>query len=351
MAGTDGTPTDRVAALAPLLEDPLRFEVFEAMRRIEAAHPHLPRLGKASRASDDPVRLRQEASLSFAPTSITECTREEGEPIILTQLFFGLWGPQGAMPTHLTDYARGRVRNAKDPALVRFADLFTHRMLELLYRTWADARPVCHLDRPDDDRYSAWMGALVGFGTSAAQGRSALPDAIPLFFANRFAIATRNAEGLRACIEKYFGLRCSVEQWVPAWMSLTPDSYSRLGHRGQGSRLGEGAVLGENVWSVQHRFRVVLGPTTLKRLKRFLPGEGTLRRLTALVDAYAGPEFDWELQILLVPSEVPPLQLGKEALLGWTTWLPQQGRTHNVGDYTINAARLQAEHASVAAVA
>lgn len=349
MAGEDRSSSRRLEVLDRLAKAPMRFEIFEALRWLEAAHPGHPRLGVATRLVDDPVRLRQEPSLAFAPTSVTRLERPEGGPVILTQLFFGLFGPNGPLPTHLTDYARGRLRNAKDPALARFADLFSHRMLELLYRVWANARPVCHLDRPDDQSYTRWLGALLGFGTEGSLQRGLLPDSVPLFFGGRFAMSTRNAEGLKACVEKYFGLRTSVEQWVPAWISLTPDGYMRLGHPGQGSRLGEGTVLGEHVWSCQHRFRVVLGPTTLKRFKRFLPGQESLRRLVDLVNAYAGLEFDWELQVLLRATEVPVLQLGHEARLGLTTWLPQADRQVEVDDYRINAGRLQAEHRMAAA--
>ncbi|UCE31921.1 MAG: type VI secretion system baseplate subunit TssG, partial [Burkholderiales bacterium] len=66
MAAENRTATDRLSAsgwTARLLEAPWAFDFFQALRRIEAAHPELPRLGEAQRPRDEPVRMGQEPSL------------------------------------------------------------------------------------------------------------------------------------------------------------------------------------------------------------------------------------------------------------------------------------------------
>ncbi|MBN9253008.1 MAG: type VI secretion system baseplate subunit TssG, partial [Mesorhizobium sp.] len=35
-------------------------------------------------------------------------------------------------------------------------------MMSLFYRSWADAQPTVQLDRPEEDRFQLYMGALVG---------------------------------------------------------------------------------------------------------------------------------------------------------------------------------------------
>ena len=62
---------------------------------------------------------------------------------------FGLLGPNGPLPLHLTEYARERLRHAGDPTLSRFLDLFHHRFLALFYRAWAQAQPTVNHDRPE----------------------------------------------------------------------------------------------------------------------------------------------------------------------------------------------------------
>ena len=43
--------------------------------------------------------------------------------------FLGLLGPQGALPLHLTNYAHYRQQHTNDTTLVRFLDVFHHRVL------------------------------------------------------------------------------------------------------------------------------------------------------------------------------------------------------------------------------
>ena len=90
-------------------------------------------------AGDDPVRFGQLPSLAFAPSTIAQFVpASDGRPPRLLELFFGLLGPNGPLPLHLTDYARERMTRWHDPTLVRFLDVFHHRMLSLLLSSVGD---------------------------------------------------------------------------------------------------------------------------------------------------------------------------------------------------------------------
>ena len=54
--------------LATLTKAPYRVDFYQALRRIESAHPHLPRLGEALRPVDEPVRLGQPCRPAVAAT-------------------------------------------------------------------------------------------------------------------------------------------------------------------------------------------------------------------------------------------------------------------------------------------
>src|SRR3954469_15792230 len=54
-----------------LAAEPFRFDFFQAMRRLETLFADKPRFGKALRPKDEPVRLAQEPSLSFAPAALS----------------------------------------------------------------------------------------------------------------------------------------------------------------------------------------------------------------------------------------------------------------------------------------
>jgi len=68
-----------------LKKRPYDFDLFFALRMLQARHPSLPRLGKASRPQFEAIRLGQDPSLAFAPATIAEVlTGQKGQPDRLT---------------------------------------------------------------------------------------------------------------------------------------------------------------------------------------------------------------------------------------------------------------------------
>ena len=136
-----------------------------------------PRWGAALRPVDEPVRLGQDPDLSFAPAPLASFELgQDGAPPRLQVRLFGLLGPNGPLPIHLTEYARERLRHAGDPTLSRFLDLFHHRFLALFYRAWAQAQPHVNRDRPKDDRFTDYVGAFIGMSPASFRDRDTLPD-------------------------------------------------------------------------------------------------------------------------------------------------------------------------------
>jgi type VI secretion system protein ImpH len=323
-----------------LAERAVEFGFFEAVRWIEAAFPEKPRIGTSAHASQDPVRFGQDPSLVFAPTEIASFTPGgDGRPPRLAGYFFGLLGPNGPLPLHLTEYARERLRNAGDPTFARFLDLFHHRMLSLFYRAWAIHEPTVSFSRPGDDRYAAYVGALFGLGMPSLRGRDAFPDLARLHFAGIFSAQTRHAAGLRAVLQGFFGMPVAIREFVGAWLELPRDQRWRLGESPRTGTLGRTAAAGARVWDCQHKFRIVFGPLALADYRRLLPGGDSLRRLLPLVRFYAGDELLWDVSLILRGDEVPAPCLGREGRLGWTTWLPARGAGRDRADLRLNPHR------------
>ena len=308
---------------------PHAYNFNRVMRELEALHRDRPRFGRSVRPAQDPIRLGQEPSVDFAPAMLAAWVRgEEGRVDRLLVHFFGLFGPDGPLPLHLTEYARDRARNERDPTLARFADLFHHRALSLLYRAWADSRPTVAFDRPEDDRFATYTGALAGYGSAALRDRDAMPDLTKLHFAGLFAGQTRHAEGLAAILSYFFTTPVRVESFVGAWLTLPPQDHTRLAEP-QNARLGGGALLGGRVWSRQHKFLLVFGPLTLAEYEHLLPGGPSFHKLVPIVRNYVGDTLSWDVRFVLRRKEVPDTRLGHYGRLGWTTWLkPRRARTH-----------------------
>jgi type VI secretion system protein ImpH len=334
MAEPHRSPVDPVALAQALAREPHRFHPWHALRLFECAHPARPRLGRSVRVQDDPVRLGQEPALTFAPAAVAACTMDGVGPPRVAMAFFGVFGPNGPLPLHLTEYARDRMRNAADPTFSRFADVFHHRMLCLLYRAWASGQPALSFDRPDDDTYGRWIGAVAGYGTPGLLGRDALPDAFRRHHAGRLAGASRSPEALRDMITDFFRVPARIEEFVPQWLPLPPELLSRLG--GASATLGVTATAGTRVHDVQGRFRIVLGPVGLEDFQRFLPGRDSVTRLLALVRSFLHDELAWDVQVVLRRDAVPATRLSATARLGWTTWLSSGPARHDASEYCID---------------
>jgi type VI secretion system protein ImpH len=326
VAGSAGQSQDSVAALEALAARPTRFTLFAALRLLEAAHREGPRLAESRKAQDDAVRLAQPAHLFFAPCDVSAFAAEEGGKPRLRQYSFGMLGPNGALPLHLTEHAHERERQHDDPTFTDFINTFQHRLISLFYRAWANADPSVNFDRPNADRFVGYVGALLGIAPESSRGRDAVVDFAKLSRCGQFAPQGRSAEGLEAVLADYFELPVRIEPFVGTWLKIPPEAYCRLGGERDYALLGSGATLGQASWQCQHKFEIVVGPLHLQEFSDFLPGSRALRELRALVQLYTNDEWAWQLRLLLRDVEVPPVTLGVQGRLGWTTWLSNTRR-------------------------
>ena len=70
--------------------------------------------------------------------------------------------------------------------------------------------------------------------------------------------------------------------------------------------------------------------------ERLLPSGPSFRRLRDCVRQYAGEQYSWDVQLVLLKEEVPPSRLGRFGRLGWTTWLKTKPFEHNAADLILN---------------
>lgn len=346
MAGENGMSTQSL--MAELEQDASRFDFFAVVRLLEAINQDKPRFGTSIKLSDDVVRFSQEPELQFSASALAHYRTNTKYAPRLAVNFFGLFGPNGALPLHLTEYARERLRHHHDPTLARFADIFNHRMISLFYRAWANTRPALAYDRPNSDRFGFYIGSLFGIGDAAFRHRDALEDRAKLFYAGHFAVQSKHPEGLRAIIGDILASKVRIDEFVGEWMAIQTQDQTRLGVSPHIASLGQSALLGAAVWGCQHKFRIVLGPLNLKQYLSLLPGAKALAQLVAIVRNYLGDELVWDANLVLLKREVPrELALGKstevcefsmngEAQLGWSMWLGPRNSDKDANDLMLN---------------
>jgi type VI secretion system protein ImpH len=370
MADPDRTPSHSLTLMEQLEEAPYEFDFFQAIRRLDCAHPDKPQTGQSSRPADDAVRFGQEASMAFAPSTLQSVEKRDGLPSRLIQRFLGLLGPQGPLPLHITEYIRDRLRNHDDRTSLRFLDVFHHRMVSLFYRAWARVRPTVSFDHPAADRFGDYVASIFGMGMRSLTHRDALPDLPKRHFAGLMSCQTRHAEGLLAILSGYFRLPVEVQEFVGQWIELPANCRCLLGQ--SSAALGINTTVGSHVWDCQQKFRVAFGPLSLDDYYRMLPSGGTvdastdgeafrirsegfaedgrprkgerhsasgvsLERLTSAVRGYAGDQLQWDLQLFLRKEELPPLGLGLVGHLGWSSWVMRDRMQRDPGDLVLDA--------------
>jgi type VI secretion system protein ImpH len=322
MAVPSGPPPDAVALFEELERAPHAFDFHVALRRLECAYRERPRFGTAVRPADEPIRLGQDPSMAFAPAELAGFVpATEETPARLLIAFLGMFGPNGALPVHLTEFARDRLRNAGDATFARFVDIFHHRIFLLFQRAWSIAQPAAEHDRPDDDRFKKYVGSISGFGMGTEGRLEHLPEEVKWYYAGLFATANRSAEGLCSLLSHYFELPISVEEFVGEWAPLPESSRFCLRGPEETSALGRTSVIGKRVRLCQERFRIVMGPLGQAAFERFLPGQEGLQRLAALVRTYAGSELSWDVRLVPAEDATDQLRLGDDRRLGWNTRL------------------------------
>jgi type VI secretion system protein ImpH len=302
MGAPMGRETDALAFFASLAEAPYRYDFYQTLRQLECLYTDKPRWGKALRPVDEAVRLGQDPDLSFAPAPLASFEMDGDKVPRLQVRLFGLFGPNGPLPLHLTEYAR---------------------------------QPHVNRDRPKEDRFTTYVGAFVGMAPAAFRDCDAVPDLAKCFHVGSLIRQVRNAEGLSDILQHYFRVPVQIEQFVGHWMLLGASERTLLSR--EGATLGSGAALGSRVWDRQSKFRILLGPLTLEQYKSFLPGGGPLRKLVDWVRMYLCFELDWDARLLLKQNEVPSLTLGGGQQLGWTTWLGRRRMDTCADDLCLDA--------------
>lgn len=345
-----------------LLNEPYRFDFFQAVRLFEAlareSAPADRRLAKLPVGGDSPtarevLRFRALPALSFPASAICDIRppaapatpltgggaqlssrAAPARPTEMTVAFFGLTGPSGVLPQHYTALLIERSHpKFKDYSLRDFFDLFNHRAVSLFYRAWNKYRFPVGYERArqtgDEDLFTSCLYCLVGLGTPGLRGRMQVDDEAILYYGGHYAHRPRTANSLERLLADYFDLPVDLEQFSGQWLYLSQSEQSCLPSarhpQGLNMVLGESVIVGERVWDTQSKFRVRLGPVDYAWFSRLMPTGDALGRLGDLVRLYVGSEFDFDVQPVLQAPEVPWCQLSSDPAqgprLGWNTWV------------------------------
>ncbi|CCK76772.1 MAG: type VI secretion system baseplate subunit TssG [Oleispira antarctica] len=315
-----------------ITQDPSGFSLFNTLRFVDAKYSDAPRIGQAGKSTEEHIVLRQQPSMAFANTPLSHFipANEDFEKDQLFNLSFGLFGPMGAMPYHLTEHAHSREHQYKDPTFARFADVFHHRMISLFYRAEANIQPCIEMDRPEENEFDLFIGALAGLSQLESNHSTTIENQTAqsihknkwdrLYRSGLFSMATRPADGLKSLILDFLQLPVKIEQLTGGWLQLAEEDQFNIGVFSNNNQLGINTSLGEQVFDVQHKFTVKIGPLSIEDFYSLLPNTDLFQQLREMIRLYSNDEHDWDIELELKSHHVPKFQLGVQSQLGWTTW-------------------------------
>jgi len=241
---------------------------------------------------------------------------------------FGLLGAGGVLPRHVTATVATEARK-RSRALHAFTDLLGGRFIGLYVLAGAKYRPA-QAPAPVERA----LAAAAGLGTASLLPRAGVPPPTALYHAGHLAARSRSAVRLAALLAEETGVRVTINEFRGGWQRVPQEERTRLGDQlagGQHARLGQGALLGTELFDPQARFEVRFGPLDPPQFAALLPGRALHGRVVALLRLAVGLDTGFVLNPVLRAAAIPPGRLG-DAALGWNSWLAAPGVRSADGD-------------------
>ena len=344
-----------------LFREAYRFDFFQAVRilrraaRCSASGSHTSQsVVEDGHPVKEPVWFRSSVSLSFPTTEIQHLKSpdtakqidETGScPPEMTVNFMGLTGPCGVLPQHYTEHLiRSKSKSLKD-----FFDIFNHRTISLFYQAWTKYRLFAAYElaeEPRTDPISAMVASLVGFGTEALFRQLDFAESALQYYAGHFSRSIRPAPVLEDLLSDYFDMNVRVDPFKGHWNVLPSDQQTTLASnerpKGLHAELGINTIIGDQIWDSEGAFRLCIGPVSYKEFTTFMPNSGSrkLHEMHHLTRIFVGPEYEFDVLVMLDKTEVPDCRLvvdeSYEPRLGWNTWLGAENLPQHVSDAVFN---------------
>jgi len=347
-----------------LNSEPYRFGFFQAARLLQGLVSKLP--GKDSNGIvghdvsplEESVKFSAFPSLKFASSEVVKISsrlvdtgtdgKSKTDPINQSEMqvsFMGLTGQSSVLPIYLTELEITRTRD-KDYALKQFYDLFNHRAISFFYRAWEKyrlpasyerAKLEAHVNnRPNSgansklksDPITANLQAIIGISGDSLQRQLSVDVEDMLFYAGFFATPNRSASALSAALSEILDIPVVVNQFKGEWVSLLEEDRMQLPYfplKGKNNCLGVDTVIGDEVFTVEGKFQLEVGPLNSQQFESLQPGSRGQEALKKFTRLFVGDSFQFDLKYVLNDDAILNWELSSEhhslPRLGLNTWL------------------------------
>jgi type VI secretion system protein ImpH len=264
--------------------------------------------------------------------------------------FMGLTGSQGVLPYHYTELILKRLK-IKDESLVKFLDLFNHRMISLFYQSSTKYRLPIEYERKklnpptlsSRDAQTQALLSLIGMGTKHLTNRQYINDESLLYYSGLFTQQVRTVSGLKQILQDHFNVPVKIKEFVGQWQDLIDDVRSKFPSReeplGQNNRLGKTTMLGKKGWFAQGKIRIILGPLNKKQTQKFAPGTKALYAMDEIIRFYIGLENEYDIIVRISRKDSldkAKMSASSPPIIGWNTWLVSKPKQDYNKDETLD---------------
>ncbi len=339
--------------ISQLVEQPYRFEFFQAVRVLE----HLF-VGQGDHPKDvvgKRLRFHNTLTLGFPASEIEHLdvrvdTPEQGierverwqahfqghvDSVGLTPAFFGLLGGQGALPLSYTERLGEREVFHRDRAARAFLDIFSNRATALFYGAWKKYRLALQYELDRQGRFLPLTQALSGLNQHALRADAntgGVSDQALAFYSGAIGHRPLSTAYLQRVLGEYFQVSVSIEPFVGGWHVVPMDQRSHLG--APGLVLGRNALVGGRVWQRDLKIRLWIGPLMREDFDDFLPGANGAKALATWLTLMMGNSVECEVCLVLRADQLSGVKLSLQGSrrLGWDAFLVTRDETEDRTD-------------------
>lgn len=334
-----------------LLNEPFRFEFFQAVRVLEMSLKAQGITGDQSVAEF--IRFENSTSLAFPPSEI-ESLRVEGnapsdsenpQRFFMTPAFMGFLGPSGTLPRHYSERISSHQQYHRDAGPRAFLDTYSNRAVALFYAAWKKYRLELSYESKGKNGFLPLLMSLGGLGHPGLRDclnsdDIGIDDESLAYYAGALGHKPVSAVHLQSILREYFQVNIELEQFVGKFYPLPQENQTMLGIAN--AELGASALVGQRVWQRDLRIALKIGPLRRRDFDRFLPREKAARALEQMLKLFVGLTLECEVQLILHADDVSGSDLSDDRTtgrLGWDTFLSTKSQQQNRTDvrYTINA--------------
>lgn len=276
---------------------------------VAALDDHLggPPTGFAARPDEERLRFRHSPSFAFQAGDVESFSEAGARPELVTT-FLGLVGAGTPLPLHLAE----EVLDDDDRLAGQLLDLFHHRGLALLHRTWRHDRfdPLMVGTGP----WAARLRHLAGVPETSTLAEATWMRLMPLLLGPQSARSLRDALA-HAVQDELPSARVTFEELQGGAIPIADEDRAKLG---VSCRLGVDTMLGEEAPDPSGGVRLVVGGVAVADRARLRPGGDLARALHELTLVLAPDALTLEVHVdeADLVCRLGEARLGEDARLG-----------------------------------